>query len=181
MEKDTRSSPLFLITLIVDIIALLMGIFCRVMAREPSGNIINDTLLGDLRTYKILINLSDAGILLFMFLLGALVVLGFRGKFPFYLILAGLGIWFFGICFVKAVPPILNKPEVITAVCTDREIHVNGRHSHKVRYQLSFDNGSSIRKKGAEYSDAVGKSFYVVMCGDTAIEAYDPAEYSLTL
>ena len=179
MDDQTFSSPVFKITGIVDLAMFLIFIVSKMIAKEPYGNLINDSFLRELRTYKIFHNLSEAALFCSLFLLGALIVLVIRGFHPVYLIFVGMSVMMFCIPFSRAIPPIMHKPEVVTTVCIDRDYHVSGRYSRSRRYSLIFDNGSSVSVKKDEYTDAVGKTFYVVMCGDTAIESFDPAEYRI--
>lgn len=179
MDNKTLSSPIFKITGIVDAAMFLIFIVCRAIAEEPYGKVINDAFLGQLCTYKVLHNLSEAAFFCSLFLLGAIIVLVIRGFHPVYLVFVGLSIVMFFIPFSRAITPIMHKPEVVTVTCVNKYSYVSGSYSRSQHYCLVFDNGSSIGVKKEEYTDAVGKTFYIVMCGNTAIESLDPAEYRI--
>lgn len=72
---------------------------------------------------------------------------------------------------------ITHEPRVEKVTLSDKYAV---RYRHSTGHYFVFSNGSTNDSEESEYdAHSVGDEFYVIMCGDSCVKHYDPAQYEL--
>lgn len=184
MGEDIRknaSTIFFKILVTADVLSLLLCLTFALFFHPPYGTYLTESYLSTLRSYEICSAAFYSFGMFFLLLSAACIctLLFGRNIFTYVLVVAAVVV---SLLFIRpAVPYILHKPEVVKTVCVSKDVYYKGNEDIEVQeYWLFFKNGASSKVSKSLFSNAVGKSFYVIMCGDEAVRVFDSEQYSLS-
>ena len=142
---------------------------------KPSGTYLIPSYLETLRSYYLCNTISQClSILSLLMLVTCVLTLLIGNKVVSICILVG-DLLVFGFFFTTALP-YFNKPQVVKTNLVDARYQSSTYGESK--YALYFDNGASVKIPRNDYEyGSKGKTYYVVMCGNKAIEAFDASKY----
>lgn len=176
--RKNTSTLFFRVLVIVDIMSLFLAAVAGVMSRPSLGKQINASFLRELKLSEICFQSAFGFLLLFAFLLVSLVLMAMYGKNLYSTCLIGGSIIAFLVTSSNALYCLVHKPVVVKCECVRRDISYNYETDAKF-YIIYFSNGTSSHATQKEWQDAVGKTYYIVMCGHTSIGSFPAADYTL--
>ena len=159
-------------------VTVLLGAASAILGNvttKPVGTYLIPSYLETLRSYYLCNTISQClSILSLLMLVTCVLTLLIGNKVVSICILAG-DLLVFGFFFTAALP-YFNKPQVAKAKLIDARYQSSTYGESK--YALYFDNGAIVKIPKNDYAyGSKGKTYYVVMCGNKAIEAFDTANY----
>ena len=176
--RKNTSTLFFRVLAIIDILVFFLFFVAGTLSFPPSGRLINDSFLRDLQFSEICSHAFVGLILIFAFLLVSAILVAMYGKNIISTVLIGAGIVTFIVTAFNTMNYIIHKPVVVKCECVRRDISYDS-DTDTSYHILFFDNGTSSHVTSEKWQNSIGKTFYVVMCGNDAIASYDPADYML--
>lgn len=173
-------------------LCFLLTLGGKLISPHVTSTVINQRVLGEIRTEYICEMLAGctflallffgAGLGLMMFILYGpkeYAQMGFRSVACCTMLgIVGLGFFIMGVA--RVVPVVGDEPQIVAVTVVDKSTRLGaGRHA-RIHHDLEFSNGTQRSVgEGVYYETDVGDPYYVVMCGHTPISVLNPDEYTV--